>query len=62
MWFWDFSPPSRWSAKPISKKKLKELQDNFKRADEISKQTRAKEQEDQKKVNAEIDNLLSDII
>lgn len=61
MWFWDFAPPSWWRAKYISKKELKKLQENFKHADEISKQARKREEEEQKKASQEIEDLLNEI-
>lgn len=58
MWYWDFTPASHWHKKPISKRKLRELQANYEMADEISKKARELEQEEKEKASQEIEDLL----
>lgn len=62
MWFWDFTPASHSYKKPITKAQLKKMQDNFAKADVISKEIRLKEEEEKKIALNEMDDLLSDII
>lgn len=61
MWYWDFTPASHSYKKPVSKKELKKLQENYSKADEISRKARELEQEEQKKASQEIDDLLDSI-
>lgn len=62
MWFWDFTPASHSYKKPISKKELKKLQENYAHADEVIKRAREFEEAEQKKANIEIDDMLDDIL
>ena len=61
MGFWDFTPAASGRKRPISKKELKKLQDNYKFADEISKKARELESEEKKDAQKDLDNLLSGI-
>ncbi|EKE27498.1 MAG: hypothetical protein ACD_3C00198G0012 [uncultured bacterium (gcode 4)] len=62
MWFWDFSPASHAYKKPITKKQLRQLQENYAMADEVSKRARELEAEEQKKASAEMEDMLDDIL
>ncbi|EKE26023.1 MAG: hypothetical protein ACD_4C00466G0002 [uncultured bacterium (gcode 4)] len=62
MWFWDFTPSSHWYRKPISKRDLKKLQENFAMADEISAKARKLELDEKKKASQEFDDLLDEIV
>ncbi|EKE29891.1 MAG: hypothetical protein ACD_2C00079G0008 [uncultured bacterium (gcode 4)] len=62
MWFWDFTPAAHSYKKPISKKELRKLQENYAMADEVSKKARELEAEEQKNASAEMDDMLDDIL
>lgn len=62
MWFWDYTPASHSYKKPISKKELRKLQENFKNADEISKKARELEKEEMQWAKQELDDMLDDIM
>ena len=61
MWFWDFTPAAHSYKKPVSKKELRKLQENYSKADEISKKARELEENEQKKASQEFDDLLNSI-
>lgn len=61
MWDWDFAPAWHSYKKPISKRELEKLKKAYSEADSISKKSRAMEEEEQKKANIEIDDLLEGI-
>jgi hypothetical protein len=60
MGFSDFAPSSRGRAKPITKAAMRRMAEKFAHADEISKELRAKEEEEKKKAVEEFDGLLND--
>ncbi|MDD2487213.1 MAG: hypothetical protein PHS92_02505 [Candidatus Gracilibacteria bacterium] len=62
MGFGDFTPAGGSYRKPISKKDLKKLRENFAKADEISARAREFEAEEQKKASQEFEDLLGDIV
>ena len=62
MWFWDYTPASHSYKKPISKKQLLKLQENYKNADEISKKARELEQQEMQWAKQGLEDMLSDIL
>lgn len=61
MWYWDFIPAGHSYKKPVSKKDLKRMQENYQKADEIVKEVREYEKEEQKKASQEMDDLLDSL-
>jgi hypothetical protein len=62
MWDGDFTPRSSWRAKPISKKELAKLRKNYERADEIVRLAKEKEEEEKKRANQEVEDMLNEIV
>ncbi len=50
---WEFSPPPRWTAR-ITKKQLREMQENYKKAESLAQDFSKKEE---KEKNSEISEL-----
>lgn len=61
MWFWDYTPASHSYKKPITKKQLRKMQENFSRADEITKQVREMEEKEKASLG-DLDDLISDVL
>ena len=59
MWYWDFAPPS-WHhpKKPLTKAQVRKMQEAYSRADKISDEVKEGEEEEQKKVEWETDEIL----
>jgi len=59
MWYWDYIP-SGWQhhKKPLTKAQIKKLQQAYATAGEISAEVREKEQEEQRKVEQETEEML----
>jgi hypothetical protein len=62
MWFWDFTPASNSYKKPITKKQLQKLRENYAEADKISKKARELEEKEKESVKIEMDDMLDDIL
>lgn len=62
MWFWDYTPAWHSYKKPISKKQLQKIKDNFKNADEISKKVKELDEKEKEWVEVEFEGLLEDIL
>lgn len=58
MWFWDYTPAAHSYKKPISKKQLKALQENYKNADAICKKARELEKKEMEKAQSELDDMM----
>jgi hypothetical protein len=58
MWYWDYTPSSHHSKKPLTKAQIRRLQEAYSRADEISAEVREKEQEEQKISAKETEEML----
>lgn len=60
MWAWDYTPSSSGRMKPVTKAQLRKMQQDFARADEISKEVLKQEESEKEKVSLEVDGLLTD--
>lgn len=59
MWYWDYTPSSHHSKKPLTKAQIRKLQEAYSRADEITAEVEKREQEEQKQVEWETEKMLN---
>lgn len=58
MWYWDYTPSSHHSKKPLTKAQIRKLQEAYRRADEISEEVKRQEEEEQKTSAKETEEML----
>jgi hypothetical protein len=58
MWYWDYTPSSHHPKKPLTKAEVKKMQEAYNRADEISAEVKKQEEEEQKKIEWETEEML----
>ena len=61
MWAWDYTPSSHGRAKPITKAELKRMQDDYARAEAVSKEALEEEKKEQERASREMNLLLGDV-
>ena len=61
MWAWDYTPSSTGRAKPITKAQLRKMQEDYARAETLSKEALEQEQREKEKASREMNDLLSDV-
>ena len=61
MWAWDYTPASTGRAKPITKAQLRRMQEDYARAETLSKEALEIEKKEQEKINREMNDLLEDV-
>ncbi|EKD44338.1 MAG: hypothetical protein ACD_71C00174G0002 [uncultured bacterium (gcode 4)] len=61
MWAWDYTPSASGRAKPITKAQLRKMQEDYARAEALSKEVLEQEKKEQEKVGREMNDLLGNI-
>lgn len=61
MWAWDCAPSASGRAKPITKAQLRKMQEDYARAEALSKEVLEQEKREQEKASREMNDLLGDV-
>jgi hypothetical protein len=58
MGYWDYTPSSHHQKKPLTKAQIRKMQEAYSRADQVSAEVKRKEEEEQKRIKEETDDIL----
>lgn len=61
MWAWDYAPSASGRAKPITKAQLRRMQEDYARAEALSKEALEQEKIEKERVSREMNELLGNI-
>ena len=61
MWAWDYTPASSGRAKPITKAELRKMQQDYARAEKLSKEALELEKKEKERASREMNDLLGDV-
>lgn len=61
MWAWDYTPSSTGRAKPITKAQLRKMQEDYVRAEMLSKEVLEQEKKEKERAGREMNDLLGDV-
>lgn len=59
MWYWDYTPSGNYAKKPLTKKQLQKIRENYAKADIISEHVRDLEAKEKEKTEEKIDDELN---